>query len=182
MATVRALVLDFERSSVRGRTLSYALIGLGLVAAVATFGEYRTKTEEAERWEKKLSDTRRMARRALPNFAEESTAAPEQAGELKAANQILDELALPWERMFVDVESAVTNDIALLGVQPDPKNRNVNVTGEARDLSSLLTFMSRLESTVGLRDVHLTNHEIRTADPNRPFAFSVQAQWTQEEP
>lgn len=181
MASARALTLDFERAPSRGRLLSLALIGAGLVAALAVFGEYRTQSEEVDRWEKKLADTRRMARRALPNFAEEQVAAPEQAGELKAANQILDELALPWERMFLDVESAVTNDIALLGVQPDPKNRNVTVTGEARDLTSLLTFMSRLESTLGLRDVHLTTHEVRTADAHRPFVFSVQAQWAQEQ-
>lgn len=175
---MRSLKLDFVRDPGAGRPTGIVLIATGALLLLWLFGQYADARTEAARWDSKLSDTRRLARRALPDFAVEQAPTREIAQEIRAANVVIDQLALPWDRLFVDLESAVTGDVALLGVQPDPKNRTVILQGEARDLNALLTFLARLEATPGLRDAHLTQHEIRTKDPNHPMAFTVQAAWT----
>ena len=175
--TMRALQLDFVRRPGTGRSTGIVLIAVGALLLLWLAGQYADARSEAERWDGKLSDTRRLARRSLPDFSVEQAPTREIAQEIRAANVVIDQLALPWDRLFVDLESALTTDVALLGVQPDPKNRTVIVQGEARDLNALLTFLARLEATPGLRDAHLTQHEIRSKDPNHPLAFTAQATW-----
>ncbi|MCW5623152.1 MAG: PilN domain-containing protein [Burkholderiales bacterium] len=173
-----SLQLDFIRPAGDRRGLGFLLLVAGLLAAGAAFLDYDATRAEHTRWADKLADTQRLARRTLPNFAPAEAPSRESAQALQAANLVLDQLTLPWDGLFADVERAVTPDIALLAVQPDPKNRALNLGGEARDLNGLLTFLARLESTPGLRDVHLTQHEVRVNDPHRPIAFTAQARWT----
>jgi len=175
---MRALHLDFEHAPGRNLPWSTILLALGAVLATWVVLEYGSVSDELKRWEDKLSDTRRLAKRSLPSFATEEAPTAELAQELKAANAVLDQLSLPWDAVFADVEAAVIPDIALLGVQPDPRARLVNLEGEARDLTALLTFLARLEAAPALGEVHLKRHEIRLSDPNHPLAFTIQARWT----
>lgn len=172
-----ALRIDFVQPA-GGRSLAgVLLLGAGALAAAVAFTHAEQAREDAARWEQKLEDTRRLARRALPSFAPEEAPSEDTAREIRAANAVIEQLALPWDGLFRDVESAVTPDVALLSAQPDPKNRRVILGGEARDLNGLLTFIARLESAPGLRDAHLTQHAVRVNEPRRPIAFQVEASW-----
>jgi Tfp pilus assembly protein PilN len=175
--SLAALRIDFVRPSGGRSAAALALLGAGALAAAVAFVNAEQAREEAARWEQKLEDTRRLARRALPSFAPEEAPSEDVSRELRAANAVIEQLALPWDGLFRDVESAVTPDVALLSAQPDPKNRRVILGGEARDLNGLLTFIARLEASPGLRDAHLTQHEVRANEPRRPIAFQVQVSW-----
>jgi Tfp pilus assembly protein PilN len=172
------LTLDFVNPVSGGRLLGTLVMAVGTLAAAWTFVEAEQAREDALRWEDKLEDTRRMAKRTLPSFAPEEAPSEDMARELKFANGIIDQLALPWEALFRDVESAVTPEVALLAVQPDPKGHVIVLAGEARTRDALLTFIARLEATPVLRDAHLTQHEVRVNEPRRPIAFTVRAEWT----
>lgn len=172
----RALQFDFERP-VAVRPWGTILLALGALVAAWMLVEYSDATDEIRRWDGKLADTKRLARRSLPSFAVEEAPSAGEAQALKAASVVLNQLAAPWDRLFADLEAASIPDVALLGVQPDPRTRVVNLEGEARDLKALLTFLARLEATPGLTDAHLTRHEIRANDPNRPLVFVIRAQW-----
>lgn len=174
---MRSLQLDFARQPAARRPAGIVLIGIGAVLALWLAGQYADVRSDVARWDGKLSDTRRLARRSLPDFSVEQAPTREIAQEIRAANVVIDQLALPWDGLFGDIEAALTTDIALLGVQPDPKGRNVILQGEARNLNALLTFLARLDASPGLRDAHLTQHEVRGKDPNHPMAFTVQAAW-----
>ena len=176
--TARTLNFDFERP-VAARPWGTILLALGALVSVWVLVEYGDVADEVRRWEGKLEDTKRLARRSLPNFAVEDAPSAEQAQELKSANAVLDQLAAPWDNLFADIEGAAIADVALLGVQPDPRGRVVNLEGEARDLKALLTFLARLETAPALTDAHLTRHEIRQNDPNRPLVFTIRARWNQ---
>lgn len=172
----RTLHFDFERP-VAVRPWGSILLALGAPLAVWVVLEYGDAADDVRRWEAKLSDTKRLARRSLPNFVVEEAPSTEQAQELKSANAVLDQLAAPWDNLFADIEGAAIPDVALLGVQPDPRGRFVNLEGEARDLKALLTFLARLEAAPALTDAHLTRHEIRSSDANRPLVFTIRARW-----
>lgn len=173
----RTLQLNFERPAGASRPWGTILLALGALMSVWVVLEQGQASDELARWEKKLADTQRLARRALPSFAVEEAPSAELAQELKSANAVLDQLAAPWDNLFAEVEAAVIPDVALLGVQPDPRTRLLLLEGEARDLKALLTFLARLEAAPGLIDAHLTRHEIRSNDPNRPLGFTVRARW-----
>lgn len=172
-----ALHIDFVRPAGGRSIAAVVLLAAGALVAAAAFMQAEQAREEAARWEQKLEDTRRLARRALPSFAPEAAPSEETAREIRVANAVIEQLALPWDGLFRDVESAVTPDVALLAAQPDPKNRRVVLAGEARDLNALLTFIARLEAAQGLKDAHLTQHEVRVNEPRRPIAFQVQVSW-----
>lgn len=172
-----ALRMDFARPSGGRGAAAVVLLVVGVLAAAVTLHGAERAREEAARWEQKLEDTRRLARRSLPSFVPEEAPSEDMARELRAANAVIDQLAAPWDALFRDVEAAVSPNVALLAAQPDPKNRRVILTGESRDLGALLTFIARLEASPGLKDAHLTRHEVRVNQPRRPVAFEVQASW-----
>lgn len=172
----RSLHFDFERPRT-ARPWGTILLAVGALLTTWALLDYGEVSDEIRRWDGKLADTKRLARRSLPSFAVEGAPSAGEAQALKAANIVLDQLAAPWDRLFADLEAASIPDVALLGVQPDPRTRVVNLEGEARDLKALLTFLARLEATPGLTDAHLTRHEIRANDPNRPLVFVIRAQW-----
>lgn len=172
----RTLHFDFERP-LPARPWGTILLALGAFVSAWALVEYGDVSAEIRRWEGKLADTKRLARRSLANFAVEEAPSAGEAQDLKSANLVLDQLAAPWDNLFADIEAATIPDVALLAVQPDPRGHFVNLEGEARDLKALLTFLARLETAPGLTDAHLTRHEIRANDPNRPLAFSVRARW-----
>lgn len=174
----RRLDMDFAARAVRGRQVGTMLVAIGLALGAVVFERYETVNEEQSRWEARLSDTQRLARRALPSLAPEEAPSRELAQELRQANGVLDDLTLDWDGLFADVESAVTGDVALLGMQPSARGGTVLIDGEARDWNAMLTFLARLEATARLSKVHLVSHEVRMTDPQQPVGFKVQATWT----
>lgn len=172
------LDMDFATPQVRGRQFGTLLVVAGLVLAAVVYGRYAEVREDHDRWEARLSDTQRLARRALPGLVPEAAPSRELAQELRRANQVLDDLTLDWDGLFVDVESAVSADVALLGMQPKAGSGVVLIDGEARDWNALLTFLARLEATPRLSKAHLLTHEVRRTDPQQPVGFKVQATWT----
>ena len=173
-----ALGLEFARVPAVGRVPGTVLAGIGLAAALLLAGQFDELRQERDRWESRVSDTRRLARRALPQLSPGEAPRPEVLAELRWANGVLDQLSIAWNALFADVEGAVGGDIALLGLQPDARGRSVLVEGEARHLPGLLTFVARLEAAPSLERVHLVSHEVRASDPRRPVAFRIQATWT----
>lgn len=172
------LRVDFASAAGGRSPFAALLLGIGAVAALWVLGEVADVREEVTRWEEKLNDTRRLARRTLPSLSSDETPSRETALELKAANEVLDQLTMPWDALFADIEAAVTADVALLSVQPDARNRTVAIAGEGRDLNAVLTFLARLDASPVMADTHLLSHEIKVDDRNRPMAFTLQARWT----
>jgi len=181
--SVRPVRIDFAGTPRPVRLLGTVLAAVGVAAALWAWAEVRDAQDERDRQTERLDDTRRLARRAMPAI-ERATApgreAPdrEMVAEVRAANEVLDRLALPWDALFADVERALGPDVALTLVQPDPKGRTVVIDGEARHLNALLTLLARLDAAPALAEAHLRQHEWRVTDPNRPLAFTVEARWT----
>lgn len=176
--SARPLPFDFVATR-RARPWATLALAAGVLACAWVFVETRATLDAATRWEEKVDDTRRLARRAIPGFATPERAAerPQDAAAMKAAVAVIDDLAAPWDALYADIESAITPDVGVLLVQPDLRARVVTLAGEARHLDALLTFLARLDATASLDRVHLTLEETRTQDANRPIAFGIEARW-----
>ena len=97
--------------------------------------------------------------------------------EIHRANDVIDQIALPWDRLFRAVESAAGTRVALLGITPDQKAGTVEVGGEAADLDAMFDYVKRLQRQPALTRVYLVNHKINDQDAQHPVRFTVTASW-----
>jgi Tfp pilus assembly protein PilN len=98
--------------------------------------------------------------------------------EVRQANDILQQLTLPWDALFQTLESTGNKQIALLAVQPDAAKHVVRLSGEAKNFNVLLGYIARLERSQVLNHVYLTSHEVRTQDAEKPVRFALIANWS----
>jgi len=170
---MRALALDFKQTPRRWSVLGLVLLALGAIALGIVANEERNMAGQIELAESRLEvlAKRGKIKPALPVDAQ----ALQQ--EIRQANEILQQLALPWDALFQAVEATSEQEIALLAIQPDVGKRSVRIGGEAKDFDALLAYIMRLEQSKVLDHVYLTSHEVRTQDAEKPVRFALVANW-----
>jgi len=115
----------------------------------------------------------RVAKRA-PSGAVAKVTAPEVA----AVRETVQRLSLPWEDLFVALEHAATDKVALAAIEPDSAKGTVTITADGKDYLAALSYVSNLSRIEGLERVELVRHERKHPDPNSPVSFAVSAAWT----
>jgi Tfp pilus assembly protein PilN len=178
---MRALELDFL-NPVRTRTrlgLLVLLAGLGAIAAVG----FRAQTldDQVQVLRQRVGDSRKLVRRDTPATNEPARDPKLVAQEVIRANAVLSNLAVPWDALFGELESAASGNVALLAIQPASGGRKVQLSGEARRFEDLLAYVARLEGTAGFGSVFLTEHELRASGGERVVTFTVTADWVGRE-
>jgi hypothetical protein len=174
---LQEIQLDFTHPAGRASRFGPLLLFVGVVVVLAGLAYQREVRREIVVREARLSELRGMANRTLPALAEKESDTPEVRSEIQKANSVLQQLNVPWGDLFTAVESAEGADVALLAVQPDPRSRNVVIGGVGRSLPAVFAYMDRLEHTKRLRDVVLSNHEMKRREPGQPVAFALSATW-----
>jgi hypothetical protein len=103
----------------------------------------------------------------------------DQAVERKVrhANEVIDRLALPWDRLFRAVEGAATPRIVLLGIVPETSGGTVQITGEAVDPEAMFDYVRRLEQQPDLANVFLLQHQREERRPRQPIRFVAMGSW-----
>lgn len=166
---LQQLNLDFVRASKAPRWIAPTLVALaiGLAADVGvSFVQIHREVKERETT---------LARRDPRSYKPARKVSPE---EIADAKETLQRLATPWDELFEALESASGEQVALLGIQPDPKAGTVVISGDSRDYLAALTYVMNLGRTGALGDVQLVRHEMRR-DQGRVVGFSVSARWTE---
>lgn len=163
---MQRLSLDF---AARGRRSPWAGAVLFAVA-LAVAGDAAWSYVHARRT---LVQAETLLARAHPRHATRAVA-PE---ELAAARDTVRRLALPWPGLFGAIESAASEDVALLAIEPDPRGGKVTISGDSKDYLAALTYVLNLSRSEALSRVELVRHEVKQDDPRHPVAFSVSAAW-----
>jgi hypothetical protein len=109
-----------------------------------------------------------LARRAL-------AAAPAKvsAQEVAAVRETVQRLALPWDALFMALESAANDKVALTVIEPDTAKGTVTISADGKDYLAALSYVSNLSRIEGLEQVQLVRHEQK---PNA-VSFAVSAAW-----
>jgi hypothetical protein len=99
------------------------------------------------------------------------------AEEIKLANQVVHQLNLPWDALLSDLEGMNTEDVALLGIEPDSRKGVLKVNGEARDFPALLEYLKALRESKVVNGIYLLNHQVDEQNPDKPLRFLLEASW-----
>lgn len=176
---MRALHLDFQARKPRSWA-SLLLLAVAVAAVAAALWQFGRLQTQGDRWDAELA--RAQARlhkgeQAHPAAGQGARFAEESA----AANAVIEQLQFPWAALFGAFEGAAGEDVALIGIEPDPAKGLVTITAEAKAPKDMLNYVRRLERTSFLEDVLLRKHETRTDDPDKPLRFTVVATWKSRE-
>jgi biopolymer transport protein ExbD len=115
----------------------------------------------------------RLAKRAPAGAAPKVS-----AQEVAAVRETVQRIALPWDELFIALESASSDRVALASIEPDPKKGTVTISGDGKDYLAALSYVLNLSKTEGLEKVQLVRHEQKANDPNGAVNFSVSAAWS----
>jgi hypothetical protein len=162
-----ALQLDLVAPPRRTRWLGYLLLAGSLLVASEMFLRLRETQAQLARLDAVQGLVGARPARALPRERLDE--------QMKEAQAVLRQLALPWGQLVESLESAALPDVAVLQVQPDAQQRLLRVTAEAKGEEQMFRYLRRLAAAEGFSEVHLVSHQVREDDPRRPLQFSVQA-------
>ena len=101
------------------------------------------------------------------------------AEEIAFARDSVERLGLPWAKLFAALESAGSDQVALLAIEPDTKSGTVKISGDSKDYLAALGYVLTLSQNEALSHVQLVRHEVRQNDPQHPVSFSISAAWNE---
>lgn len=170
---MRALTLDFLRAPRRTPWVGMLLLITGALALGQAANHERALAGQIE-----LADARlEILAKGSKTKPTQPADAEAQQQEIRHANEILQQLALPWSALFNAVETSNEKEIALLAIQPDAGKRVLRLAGEAKNFEALLAYIARLEQSPMLSQVYLSSHELRLQDAEKPVRFALVANW-----
>jgi Tfp pilus assembly protein PilN len=171
---MQRLDLDYRRSRRDFPWVVAALIIVGVVCASGGIWYYQLLEQEIATLEREV----RRLEKAVHPISRKSVHEERDFGpELKRADQVIRQLALPWDQLFQAVEAASSKNVALLAIQPDAVRREVQISAEAKNFNAMLGYVERLQSGDWFAKVRLENHQVREQDPQQPVRFTLAASW-----
>ena len=176
---MRAIHLDFVRKPTSISPLDMILLLAGVLVLLWIATAYRDLQREYVSLTSKLAPAQKTLRSQARRAPNVPTA--ESLAEAKQARDIADRLNLPWNELFIALETAQLRDVALMAVEPDSSKRSVRINAEARNFNAMLDYLNSLKRGGGLSNVYLENHQIQQQDPSRPLRFGVTANWSENE-
>jgi hypothetical protein len=157
--------LDYVAPPRRARVAGIALLAVSLGVAGVLLARYKDVKLETGRIE--------AAQDLLAGERRPATARKSLDEEIKGAEAVVRQLALPWAAMVQAVEGASSPEVALLQMQPDAQLRQLRLTAEARSERAMLGYLERLAAAQVLGDVHIASHQVMLEEPRRPIQFTV---------
>jgi hypothetical protein len=92
----------------------------------------------------------------------------------------LQQLNMPWNDFFLNLEKSVSSDIAILSINPDPTNSKILLEGVSRNTDSLLSLVDRINSTQFFYDAYIKQQNLKEHSAQMPIHFSIYASWRKE--
>ena len=169
--------LDYLPRGANGRWMGIALLAASALIGAKQADLYLSAKHEATELEARIDRLESHGQKVRTEVLPEST-----IREIRQANQVIDQIALPWDQLFGAVEAAAGEKVALLGITPDQKSGTVEVAGEAADLNAMFDYVKRLQRQPSLTRVYLLNHKLNDQDPQHPIRFTVSASWLEKTP
>jgi hypothetical protein len=175
---MQRIELDFRRTRRAAPWAGWVLLALAAFFIADISHTYLAARQALASAETRLAKVDRAPDGARPGKRARG-ATPE---EITAARDTYQRLATPWEQLFGALESAATERVTLVAVEPDARSGTVKISGEGKDYPAVLDYVVKLRATPTLAGAHLVKHEARQDGPQPSIAFSVAAAWGEAKP
>lgn len=166
-----ALAIDFARRA-RWSPLAAALAAAAVAAAVLLAWLWLQGEQRIAELRAGVAAAQRQQQRAAAVQRTAGAITPERA---RSVNDAIRRLNLPWDRLFVALNSAGAEvragSVALLALEPDVRAGLVKLTADARNPDAMLRYQRQLEVQPGIASALLSRHEIVVDDPQAPVRF-----------
>lgn len=163
--------LSFNRAS--GWTVLLCL--LGLLVAFLVSQRYQSLNDEYDDVASTLSsDGLASAKKAELRKASAETISPKEMSNIRETVILL---GTPWESLLTALEDINMKDIALLLLEPNKQKQEVTLTGQAKNIATMLEYVEEVSKLPMLSKVYLQNHMIELDELNKPVSFTVAAEW-----
>lgn len=166
---MQRLELDFRRRRPASPWTGRVLLALAVAFASDVALSYKSVRASLDSSEARIAAAR-------PRAAPQKKVSPE---EVALARDTVQRLGMPWHELFGALESAANEQVALLGIEPDPKAGTVVISGDSKDYLAALTYVLNLSQAEVLSRVQLVRHEAKANDPSGAVSFAVSAAWSE---
>lgn len=167
------LYLDYQSSMRPFPWVGAALLGLALLAFTIGGVYYYSVLAKISYWEAKYGQVEKVAARHATTERE----LKEMGEEIKHANEVLNQITLPWDKLFLALEWSSGKDVALLTMDPDAERHEVKISGEAKNMGAVLRYIEHLSAQDIFAHVYLQSHQVQERDPEKPVRFALVAAW-----
>lgn len=94
--------------------------------------------------------------------------------QIRGYNNVIRQLNVPWKNLFEDLESMTPMDVALISIEPDGARSTVKLVAEAKSLTTLLNYSSKLQQNGIFGRITYSKHETNEQDTNKPIRLSFE--------
>lgn len=172
----RPTFFGYCRAASVNATLLLALLVAGMALVWLCFQVYQTQ-QEMQALEQATRNVQNNITDHI-NSAQKSQAQNKQTDlskeELKALNNVVKQLNIPWQDIFKQLEKTIPPDIALLSIEPDAQRSQIRLQAEAESLDSLLRYASTLQNYGIFGRLNYSKHETNEQDPNKPARLTFE--------
>lgn len=99
------------------------------------------------------------------------------AKQLTEINLAIKQLNLPWTEFLTAVEQNLSSNVALLGIDPNAERQIVRIEGETKTAQDMIDFVEQIGRDPFFQGATLLRHQINDSDRNRPYRFTMEANW-----
>jgi hypothetical protein len=171
------LRLDYQRTQKPLPSGGIAVLVVALAVLAGLGARYYWLVERADELEVRARTLQLAAPAGGPRTAGGSKGVATLALEIRQANEVLRQLGVPWDALFLAVEAAGDKDVTLLSMEPDGEKQSAKIVGEAKNMAAVLNYLRQLGKQPVLHDINLQHHQIQLQDAEKPVRFTVLARW-----
>lgn len=147
---MQKLDIDFQRPASRVPSAGMALLALAVLAGLALLLTQRDLNNQLAAMD---------AVQGRTATGEKSGAANQKKSEGDLALQAaFNQLTLPWGEVFAAVEEAASDQVLLLALEGDGRNRVIKITAQAPHAEAMLAYLERLKGNGKLSGWRLLSH------------------------
>jgi Tfp pilus assembly protein PilN len=99
----------------------------------------------------------------------------EQA-HLKDINKTANLLMFSWMPLLSALESAQSEHVALLSIEPDQNKHKLTISAEAKDRTAMFAYVKLLQNDTRISNVYIKRHDVQTSAEGQPIRFEIEAE------
>lgn len=168
------LFLDYQDGVKSVPWAGVLVLVLALLLLLSAGDYYRGMNEKIRDLEIRSGQVAKSAGRSAARSQREMD---DLALEIKHANEVLNQITMPWDKLFQAVEWSADKDVALLAMEPDESKHEVKIRGEAKNIEEVLSYIRHLAEQEIFSSVYLQSHQVQQQNAQRPVRFALVAAW-----